>query len=81
MGKLLTSTWVALVTLLILVTLRVWDPTPIETLRLKGFDYLQSTEQTQQSKEIVLLDIGEASLDAYGQWPWPRDYFANIMMK
>ena len=81
MGKLLTSTWVALVTLLLLVALRVWDPTPVETLRLKGFDYLQSTEQKQQSKEIVLLDIGEASLDAYGQWPWPRDYFANIMMK
>jgi adenylate cyclase len=81
MGKLLTSTWIAAVTLLLLVTFRVWDPTPIETLRLKGFDYLQSTEQTQQSKEIVLLDIGEASLEAFGQWPWPRDYFANIMMK
>jgi len=81
MGKLLTSTWVALLTLLILVTLRVWDPTPVETLRLKGFDYLQSTEQKSQSKDIVLLDIGEPSLEAFGQWPWPRDYFANIMMK
>ena len=81
MGKFLTSTWVALFTLLILVTLRVWDPAPVETLRLKGFDYLQSTEQKSQSKDIILLDIGEPSLEAFGQWPWPRDYFASIMMK
>ena len=81
MGKFLTSTWIACITLLVLLGIRIWDPAPVETLRLKTFDYLQSLSEQRTSQDIVLLDIGEPSLDAYGQWPWPRDYFANIIGK
>jgi adenylate cyclase len=77
--KIFTSIWMACITFVLLVMIRLWDPVPIETLRLKMFDYLQSTKENTKSSDIVLMDIGEQSLEMFGQWPWPRDYFAKII--
>ena len=27
---------------------------------------------------VHILDIDEAALDLYGQWPWPRSYLAEL---
>jgi adenylate cyclase len=27
---------------------------------------------------VHIIDIDEAALDAYGQWPWPRSYMAAL---
>ena len=51
---------------------RVYNVSQIEQVRLIGFDSkIQSIPETQ-SDQIVLLNIGEKSLEKYGQWPWPR---------
>jgi adenylate cyclase len=50
-----------------------------ETLRLKSFDYLQSTDATTTSQDIVIVEIDEQSIEANGQWPWPREKIAELI--
>lgn len=79
MIKILTHWSVVLITLALLVFLRVQDNNLTETARLKSFDYLQSTDEKIISKDIVIVEIDEKSIEAYGQWPWPRDYLAQTI--
>ena len=79
-SRLLTSAWIVLVTVLALTGVRYWDPTPIEILRLKGFDFYQSLLTPTISDKIVLYDIGEAELKKHGQFPWPRDVIAQMVI-
>ena len=67
------------ITLVALLAARWHDIKPIETLRLKYFDYLISSLPQKSNPDIVLLDIGERSLAANGQWPWPRQELAKIV--
>ena len=62
-----------------LVGLRVWDPYPIEVLRLKTFDYFISTIPKQEDQNIVLVNIDDESLQKVGQWPWPRNVFCGFL--
>ncbi|MEM9472880.1 MAG: adenylate/guanylate cyclase domain-containing protein [Pseudomonadota bacterium] len=76
------SRLLALVLLLAMVALRVVDPAPLETLRLKTFDLYQialAPKPTQQ--QVIIVDIDEKSLDELGQWPWPRSTLAKIIDK
>lgn len=73
--------WHVLVTLALLVTLRLWDPFLVESTRLSYFDFLQRIQPTKQSEQIVLIDIDEASLEKYGQYPIPRDILAGELKK
>lgn len=59
------------------VALRIWDPYPIEVLRLKGLDYYQRLQPKEQSKNIVVVEIDEDSLEKNGQWPWNRGDLAK----
>ncbi len=73
--------WHVLVTLTLLTVLRVWDPFLVESTRLSYFDFLQRIQPTKQSEQIVLIDIDEASLEKYGQYPIPRDILAKELLK
>ena len=81
MGKFLTSTWIVALSFMLLLGVRVVDPDFIKKLRLQSFDTIQTLSIPKKSKDIVLLNIGEKSLKDLGQWPWPRDYLANIILK
>ena len=61
-----------------LLLLRVIDPWPIETLRLKYFDALLTISEPVQSETISLYNIDEAALAEGGQWPWPRQQLAEL---
>jgi len=78
MKKILLSPWTALVTLILVVSVRFWDPSFIESVRLRYFDQLIIS---QPAKEVPIhtVNIDEAALDKYGQWPFPRDMYANII--
>ena len=66
--------------LLLLFVLRAWDPGPIESLRLKVFDFYQSIQPREVTSNLVsIIDIDEDSMAALGQWPWPRTYLAQIV--
>ena len=62
-----------------LLLLRIEDPKPIEQIRLISFDYYQNMLSKTTSNEVVLLDIGEKSLELGGQWPWPRSQIAQLV--
>src|SRR3546814_3262756 len=62
------------------MALRIWDPAPVEVLRLKVFDLYQLANPRQPVAEpVVIVDIDEESLAAVGQWPWPRIEVARMV--
>ena len=78
-GKYLTSTWAAVISAILLLTLYVSNPGFIQTLQLKTFDYLITSLEPKKSDEIVLVEFGEKSVQEYGQWPFDRrDIAATI---
>ena len=68
----------ALVILAALIVLRIADPWPIETLRLKFFDSLFALDDPVPSETIAIYNIDENALADKGQWPWPRSYLADL---
>ena len=64
------------------IALRIWDPPQLENLRLRGFDLYQTLKPREAKlKPVVIVDIDEASLQALGQWPWPRTLLAELIDK
>lgn len=76
--KILTSPWTATITLLLVAVLRVADPAFVESVRLRYFDTL-ITSQPVQANDVVVVNIDEAAIDKYGQWPFKRDVYAKII--
>jgi adenylate cyclase len=81
LGILLTSTWAAVISALLLVAVYFWNPSAVEILRLKTFDYLITSLPQKESKEIVLVEFGEKSVQKFGQWPFDRRDIANTIKK
>jgi len=77
--KLFYSGWAVVATILLLTVIKVVDPTPLQSLRLQTFDALQNFDEVKQSNEVVIINIGEKSLQQWGQWPWPRQNFAQLI--
>jgi len=71
----------AFITLFILTYIGFQDPGFKETLRLKSFDYLLSSEDKTPSQDITIITIDEATIEKYGQWPFPRDILADLIIK
>jgi adenylate cyclase len=64
------------------VALRIWDPAPLENLRLRSFDFYQSLKpRDAQARPVVIVDIDEDSMRSVGQWPWPRTVVADLVAK
>ena len=77
--KYLTSIWVSITLCITLLGVRIYDPQLVEEFRLSIFDqYIQSLP-VEHSNDIVLINIGEKSLEKYGQYPWPRQYYAQMI--
>ena len=77
--KWLYSGWAVAITIVLLAALRVADPIPLQSLRSQTFDYYQQLDEVKQSNEVVVINIGEKSLQQWGQWPWPRQNFAQLI--
>jgi adenylate cyclase len=78
MKKILLSPWTALITLAIIVGIRFADPTFVESVRLRYFDQLV-TSQPAKDIPVHTVNIDEAALDKYGQFPFSRDIYAEII--
>jgi adenylate cyclase len=66
--------------LALLLLIRVWDPHPLEELRLRSFDLYQNISPRQSTvRPVVIVDIDEKSVGAFGQWPWPRTILADLL--
>ena len=78
MKKILLSPWTALLTLVLVMCIRIADPTFVESVRLRYFDTL-ITSKAPTDNNIYTVNIDEASLNKYGQWPLPRVNYAEII--
>ena len=76
----ITSTWAVVVTVIILISLKVYNPTPLQTLQLKTYDYYQTFGARYDSQSLVLLDISDLAIESKGQWPWKRDHIGRIVV-
>ena len=72
------SPWTAIITLILILTVRIADPAFVESVRLRYFDTL-ITGKTATQNNIYTVNINEKSLEQYGQWPFPRDVYAGII--
>jgi adenylate cyclase len=72
------SPWTAIITLILILTVRIADPAFVESVRLRYFDTL-ITGKTATQNSIFTVNIDEKSLEQYGQWPFPRDVYAGII--
>jgi adenylate cyclase len=73
---------ICLVLLVGFAAARVWDPVPVEELRLRTFDIFQLIEPRKKTiRPVTIVDIDEKSLadPRLGQWPWPRTRIADII--
>ena len=78
--KWIYSGYAVIVSILLLTAIKVVDPTPLQNLRNQTFDAYQQLDEIKQSDNIVLINIGEKSLAKYGQYPFPRQYYAQLVI-
>ena len=76
--KIIMSPWTALLTLALIVGVRAADPAFVESVRLRYFDTLIVNQPITQNN-IYTVNIDEATLDKYGQWPLPRNQYADLI--
>ena len=76
--KIILSPWTAILTLIIVLSIRVADPSFVESVRLRYFDTL-ITNKAPTENNIYTVNIDEETLTKYGQWPLPRGEYAKII--
>jgi adenylate cyclase len=76
--KILLSPWTALLTLSLILGIRFIDPSFVESVRLRYFDQLVTSQPTKDIP-VHTVNIDEAALDKYGQFPFPRGTYADII--
>ena len=80
MMKYFTHWTTAFVTVLLLTYIGLQDPWGKQILRLKSFDYLLANEPATPSQDITIITIDEEAIEKYGQWPWPRNVLADLIV-
>ena len=78
MRKIIFSPIWSILVLGILSYLFYINPSFIESVRLRYFDQLIVNQQSVENN-IYTVDIDEATIDAYGQWPFPRGDYAALI--
>ena len=77
--KWLYSGYAVAISIVLLTILKIADPTPVENIRNQTFDAYQQLDEIKQSNEVVIINIGEKSLQALGQYPFPRTTYAQLI--
>jgi adenylate cyclase len=76
--KKLMSPWWALITLMVLSAVFIQRPNFIESVKLNYFDTL-ITSRAPVDNNIYTVNIDEAALEKYGQYPFPRNIYGDII--
>ena len=77
--KYLTSIWTTIALIALILFVRINDPAIVEQTRLNTFDQYINSLPVQDSEQVVLVNIGEESLGVYGQYPFPRQQYAQLI--
>ena len=78
MKKILLSPIWSVLVLGILAWVYSVNPTFLESVKLRYFDTLIVNQEPVENN-IYTVNIDEPSLEAYGQWPWPRGDYAALI--
>ena len=71
---------VPLALLVLMLAGRHYFPNFVEGIKHRSFDYFQKIKPREYVPVPVhVIDIDDASLEKYGQWPWPRNFIAQIV--
>jgi adenylate cyclase len=76
--QILTSPWTALFTLAVVLAIRIADPAFVESVRLRYFDTLVTSKPAEVTG-VHVVNIDEPSLERYGQFPFARNVYADII--
>src|SRR5690242_8917027 len=76
-------TVIPLLVFALVVVLRAWDPLPVQQLRFLVFDTYQRLKPRayDPNAPVRIVDIDDASLARFGQWPWPRSLLADLVSR
>lgn len=68
--------------LVVFAGLRLWDPPPVQELRLRTFDMFQLIDPRDKKgvRPVTIVDIDDRSLARFGQWPWSRTRIADMIL-
>ena len=77
--KILTSIWMVIIVAAVLLGIRIDNGDTVKTLRYKTWDHFQNIHPRDLvSDAVTVVNITEADLKKYGQWPWPRHVMAML---
>ena len=69
----------ALLTLVLMVCIRLADPSFVESVRLRYFDQLITSKESTVSKQVHVVNIDDEFIKQKGQFPFPRAEYAKII--
>ena len=72
---------VRLITLVGVLGFFIWNPFPLQILELKTFDYIMNSQPEIQNDNILIVDIDEEIVEAYGGYPLPRKLYGQMIEK
>jgi adenylate cyclase len=78
MRKILFSPLWSILLLGVLAWVYSINPPFLESIKLRYFDTLITNQQPVENN-IYTVNIDEPSLEAYGQWPWPRGDYGSLI--
>ena len=78
MKRIIFSPIWSMIVLGILAWIMYINPPFLESLKLRYFDSLIVNQEPVENN-IYTVNIDEPSLDAYGQWPWPRGDYGSLI--
>ena len=64
-----------------LAALFIWNPYPFQILELKSIDTLIMGREAVQDEAILLVEIDETLVEAYGGYPIPRIFYSDAIRR
>ena len=59
--------------------IKIWSPYLIDNVRWSYFDVLHQQKEKVIVDDILLVNIDEKAIEKYGQYPFPRDIYADTL--
>lgn len=79
MKKILLSPWMALITLVLMLSIRIADPAFVESVRLRYFDQLITSKEATVSQQVHVVNIDDRTIQQKGQFPFPRNEYSKLI--
>ena len=81
-GKAANATFIGILIILAVLYCYARQPRLLRMLDYKVYDtLLYARADGEITPYPIIIDLDEASLEAYGQWPWPRFLLAEVLRK